>query len=665
LGYAQDTYEWFTRLGFDLLRPGGTFGFITADTYFTLGSFSAMRELLQSHRLLYLGQCDPFEATVDAAIFVARKQSGAAVPPANAAETAASQDDRLTFIQARPRKDQNGQTTKPETALPLLRIGPDFKWTYESGTGVPPVSVSHSDFGPLRIHSVPAAVYRAAHKRVFFEPRHATLALFDRFNDAVKRLTDEWWDRIETSAKFADNIEAIRAYHQTLKPGDITLVGLIAEGGQGLASANNARFLGYLEGTPQAREILARRERWTANWLKDERIRPTFERLLKEHGGDMRRPTGDSAAWEACVEPMRDDPQIGSARLGFTKSDLYRIAPAALVANDEDFVFAWRRRKSELLKHWQKEDWLAPFWQQEEKVGGLKTSRAELRRAKDLSDAEFCRVCVELSRWVEQENARRKSSRIARSAMGLRSSEFYDDPADAPRIAATYNGLSGRGRFVPFRKGDPEGHRWVENDPLFIDWCVEAVDWLQTSKDARWQGHTYFLKPGIAFSRHGRDVALKFRFHPPSIYDAASPRFTAACKLTPTEFLLAIFNSFIPTYYIKKLLNNTWYEMTDLRTMPFVVPTRAQERRLSHLAATAIACKRQTFAGETPTNEQTAFIREVGQELDSKAPAYLRPPAQRMLLQTAADGLAVLELAVNWEAEKLYGVEGLGPFDEF
>jgi hypothetical protein len=35
------------------------------------------------------------------------------------------------------------------------------------------------------------------------------------------------------------------------------------------------------------------------------------------------------------------------------------------------------------------------------------------------------------------------------------------------------------------------------------------------------------------------------------------------------------------------------------------------------------------------------------------------------LLHTAADCLAVLELAVNWEAEKLYGMEGLGPFDEF
>jgi hypothetical protein len=31
----------------------------------------------------------------------------------------------------------------------------------------------------------------------------------------------------------------------------------------------------------------------------------------------------------------------------------------------------------------------------------------------------------------------------------------------------------------------------------------------------------------------------------------------------------------------------------------------------------------------------------------------------------AAGCLAGLELAVNWEAEKLYGVEGLGPFDEF
>ena len=60
-----------------------------------------------------------------------------------------------------------------------------------------------------------------------------------------------------------------------------------------------------------------------------------------------------------------------------------------------------------------------------------------------------------------------------------------------------------------------------------------------------------------------------------------------------------------------------------------------------------------------------AFIREVGRELVAQAPTYLRPPAQQLLLTTAADGLAILELAVNWEAEKLYGVKGLGLFGEY
>jgi hypothetical protein len=93
LGYAQDTYEWFTRLSLRLLRPGGRIGFITADTFFTLENFASMRELLQSHELTHLGQCDPFEATVDAALFVARKRSAdfqSAVSPTSSRQDAAS-----------------------------------------------------------------------------------------------------------------------------------------------------------------------------------------------------------------------------------------------------------------------------------------------------------------------------------------------------------------------------------------------------------------------------------------------------------------------------------------------------------------------------------------------------------------------------------------------
>lgn len=176
--------------------------------------------------------------------------------------------------------------------------------------------------------------------------------------------------------------------------------------------------------------------------------------------------------------------------------------------------------------------------------------------------------------------------------------------------------------------------------------------------------HTY-LTSGIGFSRHGRDVALKFKIQPDCVYDAASPRLTSAFRGISTEYLLAIFNSHIPTFFIKKFLNNTWYEITDLRMLPVVIPTKAQEKRLAELAERAMAVKKLGFSGGEVPNELAKYARELAAELEAKAPAYLRPPAQAATFQNPADCLAVIERAVNWEAEKLYGVEALGPFDDF
>lgn len=129
---------------------------------------------------------------------------------------------------------------------------------------------------------------------------------------------------------------------------------------------------------------------------------------------------------------------------------------------------------------------------------------------------------------------------------------------------------------------------------------------------------------------------------------------------------LAIFNSDVFSFIKMKFIKHTQkWEIGDLRQAPLVMPERKIEDRLSQLAEKTTECKRLGFADGSLSNEQTAFIREVANELTKKAPIYLRPPAQQILLATAEDGLAIIELAVNWEAEKLYGVEGLGPFDEF
>ena len=119
--YIEDLYVHFTDLGFQLLRRGGTFGFIVSDTFFTLASKERMREMLQNHRLTHLGQCDAFaNATVDAAIFIAHNEG----PPP---------DDRLLFIQARY-KSLDVPQSLAEIELPALPPVPQITWAAGSLT---------------------------------------------------------------------------------------------------------------------------------------------------------------------------------------------------------------------------------------------------------------------------------------------------------------------------------------------------------------------------------------------------------------------------------------------------------------------------------------------------------------------------------------------------
>ena len=99
--------------------------------------------------------------------------------------------------------------------------------------------------------------------------------------------------------------------------------------------------------------------------------------------------------------------------------------------------------------------------------------------------------------------------------------------------------------------------------------------------------------------------------------------------------------------------------------MPIVMPTRPQPTRLQELAKLCIEAKRAEFSNQPPPNSLVARTRVIAAKLQNDAPAYLHPSAQQILLETPGDCLAVLESAVNWAAEKLYCVEGLGPFDEF
>lgn len=644
-GYLEDLYVHFSDLGFRLLRPGGMFGFIVSDTFFTLTGKLRMRELLQANRLRVLGQCDPFEATVDAAIFAAEKAS-------------MEDDERLLFLQARFASRESW----PEKELPTLDRSSQLVFNAATDD-----DVLHGSQGCLRYHSAPIGLYREAARAAFFEPSPAALDLYRKYNSPLKELIAEWWDRIADSRRFKDNLQSIRSYHASLRPGDISLVGLIAEGAQGMRTGNNAEFIGFLDGTPQANDIRNKRERWTSAWLRNPRFAPLFKQLLDESGGDASHPLSDSAAWEKSVTQLRL--RFPAKELGFNKSDLYRIVPTDQRATQDDFVFAWKQRKAELILHWKAEAELKEFW--EERALFEKRKKGSYEELDDLSDQRFCQLCQELLLWWDRENETRRRMRpplpgLARRVLGLKPSETYEDPGDAPRIATIYNGLAGKGLWVPFRKGDPEGNRWVDNEPLYIDWSRSSVNWLSTASAARWQGHSYFLTSGVTWTAVANHVPMKARFQEPCIFDADSMRLTPFPEVLDPLVFLALLNSDVLSFYKMKFVKHTQkWEIGDLRALPIVIPTVAQANGLTELAEHAIRAKKLSFAGELPDQDFVGFIRSLNEQLLANAPSYLRPPAQLQLVRSAEDCLGVIELAVNWEAEKLYGVEGRGPFDEF
>lgn len=159
---------------------------------------------------------------------------------------------------------------------------------------------------------------------------------------------------------------------------------------------------------------------------------------------------------------------------------------------------------------------------------------------------------------------------------------------------------------------------------------------------------------------------MKARYQDPCVFDADSMRLTPRASVIHPLAFLALLNSNVVSFLKLKFMKHTQkWEIGDLRQLPLVTPRAAEARRLQQLAERAMEAKRLTFTGGDAPHALVAFARNLSADLLAHAPAYLHPPAQQRLLATPADCLEVIELAVNWEAEKLYGVEGRGPFDEF
>ncbi|MDR0205869.1 MAG: Eco57I restriction-modification methylase domain-containing protein [Bacteroidales bacterium] len=124
---------------------------------------------------------------------------------------------------------------------------------------------------PLQ-YSIDQNIYKNSQNSVIFKPTDENLKIYNLLGQKVKNLYNQWWDKIETSAKIAKNTDALEEYRRNLKPGDIALLGCLTEGGQGLATANNGKYIAVRKSTKWAKNILESRPKKLIEVIKSSKI---------------------------------------------------------------------------------------------------------------------------------------------------------------------------------------------------------------------------------------------------------------------------------------------------------------------------------------------------------------------------------------------------------
>ena len=197
-GFSDDTYNMFTFKGLSLIKKLGSLNFIIPKTFWTTQSKKNMRNLI-------FDTANPFEsAMVDTCI-----------------------------IQVIKKTVDKGHMIK------FLDGSKDLK--------NPKIKVISQD------------KYNSVQNSVIFKPTDLNLKIYDLYGDKVKELYDMWWDKIKTSKDIEKNKKELELYRESLEPGDITLLGCLTEGGQGLATANNGKYIAIRKSTKWAKNIIKSR----------------------------------------------------------------------------------------------------------------------------------------------------------------------------------------------------------------------------------------------------------------------------------------------------------------------------------------------------------------------------------------------------------------------
>lgn len=356
-GFCDDLYNHFTFRGLELLKKGGLLSYITSDTFLTLQTKKNMRmeflgiptvvvegDGLFAEEKNVLPECSvleiintpkAFAALVDTAIFCLKKEE-------------VSEKSEIVYVDIRKPNANSFNITETEWQMirtskenisgwerildkTFIALGNNAIWTIShtcDGNNV----LKDSNSSLLKF-KLPYEPYRQAINYAIFSPTQYNCQILEKIIKPSKAIFDTWWDNIETSREYERNRIVIQNSLKTLKPENIKIIGLLADGGQGMATGNNGRFVGYRSTSRFAKQCSETRilKLWNAIQVEP-KIKRKFDLLSDCNNYDAVKEILDDLD-EIEIWALFDNIKEKFGLRIFGKGFMYRIIPEPMIFN--------------------------------------------------------------------------------------------------------------------------------------------------------------------------------------------------------------------------------------------------------------------------------------------------------------------------------------------
>jgi hypothetical protein len=354
--YCDDLYNHFTIRGLELLKQRGLLSYITSDTFLTLQSKKNLRmeflgipkvtsngeglfseeqsEMPECHVLEIINTPKAFGALVDTAIFTVKREIANSdqsmiyvdLRKPNA-ETFRISEEEWTQIRTSKENITGWERVLDKTFSTLDDEQPEWNVSH-SCDGDPVCRDANSPLLKFRLSLEP---YRKAINYAIFSPTSYNCEILEKIIKPARPVFDEWWSKVETSKEIQKNRQSLTRFLSVLFPKTWTILGLITDGGVGLQTGDNGRFVGY------------RSTSRFAAFCREARVKKLLEFIQKEpdclneftiiRGCETESDVKDmlTSMSEAEIWQLFDELKAKYGLRIFGKGFMYRIVPDDLV----------------------------------------------------------------------------------------------------------------------------------------------------------------------------------------------------------------------------------------------------------------------------------------------------------------------------------------------